>query len=174
MKGQQQVTPTQLSMLFFIFLTGPAVIVIPAPLIGNAGSGMWLSLLLSFMGALALLFVVLYLHKMYSCLTFIEYSRSLVGKGLSIVIGILFAFVQLNSTAGIVLDIGLFMASSMLRETPLYLFNLIIFLISALTARGGIELFARMFPMLIMTSILFITIISCSLPVTTTLNSYFL
>ncbi|MDY7221637.1 GerAB/ArcD/ProY family transporter [Halalkalibacterium halodurans] len=159
MKGQQQITPIQLSMLFFIFLTGSAVIVIPAPLIGNAGNGAWLSLLLSFIGAIALLATVLSLHKMHPRLTFIEYSRSLVGKWLTVLIGIPFAFTQLNSTAGIVLDIGLFMTSSMLRETPLYLFNLIIFIAVAFTARGGIELFARMFPMLIITSILFITVI---------------
>lgn len=143
----------------FIFLTGSAVIVIPAPLIGNAGNGAWLSLLLSFIGAIALLATVLSLHKMHPRLTFIEYSRSLVGKWLTVLIGIPFAFTQLNSTAGIVLDIGLFMTSSMLRETPLYLFNLIIFIAVAFTARGGIELFARMFPMLIITSILFITVI---------------
>ncbi|KRE24930.1 hypothetical protein ASG81_28105 [Paenibacillus sp. Soil522] len=46
---------------------------------------------------------------------------------------------------GIVLDIGLFMRSTMLRETPTYAFTSLIYMVAALSVRAGIEVIARMF-----------------------------
>jgi spore germination protein KB len=53
------------------------------------------------------------------------------------------------------------MVSSMLRETPIYIFTSLILLISALTVRAGIEVMARMFMfiMLITASFLSITLL---------------
>ena len=78
-------------------------------------------------------------------MTFIEYSKAMVGNWITVLLAIPFISFQFHMTSGIVLDIGLFMTSSMMRQTPLYLFLLLVFVVVALTVRSGIETMARMF-----------------------------
>ena len=55
-------------------------------------------------------------------MTFIEYSRAIGWKLGYSPSRYPFISFQFHMTSGIVLDIGLFMTSSMMRQTPLYLF----------------------------------------------------
>lgn len=103
-----------------------------------------MSLLLSITAGVLFLSCILFLYQKFPDLTFIETSKALIGKWMTILLFIPFISFQFHMTSGIVLDIGLFMTSSMLRETPLYLFVLTVFVVIALTVRSGIETIARM------------------------------
>ena len=46
MNKQEPISPQQMGALFFAFMTGSSIINIPSPLIGKAGNGAWLSLLI--------------------------------------------------------------------------------------------------------------------------------
>ncbi len=133
-----------MSVIFFSFMTGSSIVNIPGPLIGYAKNGAWISLLLSLSAGILFLSCILYLYRKFPDLTFIEYSRTLVGNWVTILLAIPFISFQFHMTSGIVLDIGLFMTSSMMRQTPLYLFVLSVFIVIALTVRSGIETIARM------------------------------
>lgn len=145
MKLQEQISAGQLSVIFFIFLTGSSIINIPQPLIMFARNGAWVSLLISCSISLICLSCILYMHSKYPDLTFIEYSRATVGKWITFLLAIPFISFQFHMTSGIVLDIGLFMTTTMMRETPIYAFNTLIFLVIYATVRMGIEVIARMF-----------------------------
>ncbi len=92
-------------------------------------------------------------------MTFIEYSKAMVGNWITVLLAIPFISFQFHMTSGIVLDIGLFMTSSMMRQSPLYLFVLLVFVVVALTVRSGIETMARMFIVPIVSVLLFVIII---------------
>lgn len=165
LKAKEQISSSQMSVLFFSFMTGSSIVNIPGPLIGYAKNGAWISLLLSIACGAFFLSCILYLYHKFPELTFIEASRSLVGKWITILLAIPFITFQFHMTSGIVLDIGLFMNSSMMRQTPLYLFVLIIFVVVSLTVRSGIESLARMLfvPMaLVLSFIILIIILSSS------------
>ncbi|CAM4380754.1 spore germination protein KB [Paenibacillus endophyticus] len=142
---KQTVSAYQMGILFFVFMTGSSIINIPGPLIGKANNGAWLSLLIS--GAIGFLILagILYLHKRYPGMTFVEYSRQLMGSALTAVFSVFTISFLLQMQSGIVNDVGLFMVSSMLRETPIYAFNFLIFAVSAVTVCAGLEVMARMF-----------------------------
>jgi spore germination protein KB len=144
MKVKEQISSSQMSVIFFSFMTGSAIVNIPGPLIGYAKNGAWISLLLSMSVGIFFLSCILYLHRKFPDLTFIEYSRTLLGNWVTILLAIPFISFQFHMSSGIVLDIGLFMTSSMMRQTPLYLFVLAVFVVIALTVRSGIETIARM------------------------------
>ena len=148
-----------MSVLFLCFITGSSIINIPAPLIGYAKNGAWISLLLSMSIGLVILVCLLYLHKKFPDMTFIEYSKAMVGNWITVLLAIPFISFQFHMTSGIVLDIGLFMTSSMMRQSPLYLFLLLVFVVVALTVRSGIETMARMFIVPIVSVLLFVIII---------------
>lgn len=145
MNKQETVSPQQMGVLFFTFMTGSSIINIPSPLIAKAGNGAWLSLLISGGFCMALLGCMLYLHRRYPDKTFVEYSRILIGVWPTAILSVLPLSIMLQILVGIVLDIGLFMRSAMLRETPTYAFTSLIFMVAALSVRAGIEVIARMF-----------------------------
>ncbi|WP_248928239.1 GerAB/ArcD/ProY family transporter [Paenibacillus hamazuiensis] len=144
MKVKEQISSAQMSVLFFAYMTGSSIVNIPAPLIGYAKNGAWISLLLSLSVGTLLLFCVLYLFRKFPDLTFIEYSNALVGKWVTLLLAVPFLSFQFHMTSGIVLDIGLFLNSSMMRQTPLSIFVFCVFVAAALTVRSGIETLARM------------------------------
>lgn len=145
---KQNISHFQMSVLFFVFMTGSSIINIPGPLIGKANNGAWLSLLLSGGLGFCVLFCVLFLHRRFPGLTYVEYSRKLIGSALTAALSVLTLSFLLQMQSAIVVDVGLFMISSMLRETPMYVFTFLIFAISAATVRAGIETMARMFTLI--------------------------
>lgn len=67
--------------------------------------------------------------------------------------------------SAIVTDVGLFMVSSMLRETPMYAFTFLIFAISAVTVRAGLEVIARMFTLtMILTALSILAVLIIAIP----------
>ncbi|WP_373232712.1 endospore germination permease [Cohnella sp.] len=159
MKAREQISSGQMSVLFFSFMTGSSIVNIPGPLIGFAKNGAWISLLLSMSIGMVLLVCLLYLYRKFPGLTFIEYSKAMVGNWITFLLAIPFISFQFHMASGIVLDIGLFMTTSMMRQTPIYLFLLFLFYVIALTVRSGIETMSRMFIIPIISVILSIIII---------------
>lgn len=145
---QQTVSSFQLGVIFFAYMTGSSIINIPGPLVGRAGNGAWLSLLISGAVGIGMVACLLYLNRRYPSLSFVEYSQRLIGTWLTFILSIFTVSFLLHMISGIVLDIGLFMVSSMMRETPLYVFTILVFTVSAATAQAGIEVIARMFALI--------------------------
>ncbi|WP_027085123.1 GerAB/ArcD/ProY family transporter [Cohnella panacarvi] len=145
MHAREQISSGQMSVVFFCFMTGSSIVNIPGPLIGYAKMGAWISLALALSTGMALLACVMYMHRRYPDLDFIEYSYALVGKWMTALLAIPFVSFLFHMTSGIVLDIGLFMTTTMMRQTPIILFLFFVFLVVALTVRSGIETMARMF-----------------------------
>lgn len=150
MKLQETISANQMAVLFFCLMTGSSIINIPGPLTAFSKNGAWISLLISFSIGMILLSFVLYLYNKYPSMSLIEYSREIVGEWMTIVLAIPFVSILFHMVSGIVLEIGAFMTNSMMRETPFYVFNLLIFLLAATTVRLGIEVMARMFVLLIL------------------------
>ncbi|MCA0758070.1 spore germination protein [Paenibacillus sp. N4] len=159
MKNQETITAGQLARLFFTFMTGSSIINIPAPLISFAKNDAWMSLLVSAVPGLLLLSCLLYMNKQYPGLTFIEYSNKAVGKWVTFILAIPFCTALFHMTASIVLDVDLFMTSSMMDETPMYVFSIIVMSAAAITVRAGIEAMARMFTIMIVVTISLIFVI---------------
>lgn len=157
MNKREIVSPGQLGLLFFVYMTGSSIINIPSPLIAKAENGAWISLLLAGAAGFVFLGCLLFLHRRYPSLTLAEYSVKLIGYWPAAVISILPLLFMLYMHSAIVLDIGLFMESSMLRETPVYAFTGLMCMVSALTARAGLEVMARMFAVILPLILLFVS-----------------
>ncbi|MBD2872357.1 GerAB/ArcD/ProY family transporter [Paenibacillus arenilitoris] len=146
--AKQNVNHFQMGLLFYVFMTGSSIINVPGPLIGKALNGAWLSLLLSGSLGIGILACILFLYRRYPDLTYVEYSRKLIGTTLTAILSILTVSFFLHMQSAIVVDVGLFMISSMLRETPIYAFTFLLMAVSAATAFAGIEVMARMFTLI--------------------------
>ncbi|CAM4138401.1 spore germination protein [Paenibacillus alkaliterrae] len=159
MNKQEWISSKQMAALFFAFMTGSSIINIPAPLAGAAKNGAWLSPLLANAMAMLLLACMLYLHRRYPGMTFIDYSRKIIGNWLTLLLSIPLLILVMLDLSYIVLDIGGFFASSMMQATPPVVIHFLVLLTAALTVRGGIEVMARLFSMLIPVMLLAVMII---------------
>ncbi|MEK5417777.1 MULTISPECIES: GerAB/ArcD/ProY family transporter [unclassified Paenibacillus] len=144
MNKQERVSSIQMSMLFLFFMTGSSIVIVPASLTNFAGNGAWISLLIASAIGMALLSGILYLNRRAPDLSLVEQSRSVLGNGLTLVLLIPFTCVLFWNVAGIVIEIGTFFKSTMLKETPTYAVNTMFFITIAMTALAGIEVIARM------------------------------
>ena len=159
MKKGISVSSRQMATLFLSFLTGSAIVNIPAPLTGAANNAAWVSLWMANGYGMILLSCILYLHRKYPDLTLIQYSRQAIGRVLTVILVIPFLLMAIMMLANVVADIGGFFKSTMMRETPTYVFHLVVLFTAALTVRSGIEVMARMFTLLLITIFSFSTIV---------------
>ncbi|KRF09968.1 spore gernimation protein [Paenibacillus sp. Soil787] len=159
MKKKITVSSRQMAMLFLSFLTGSAIVNIPAPLTGAAHNAAWVSLWIANGIGMLLLCCVLYLHRKYPELTLIQYSRQAIGRVSTVILAIPFFMMTVMMLSNIVVDIGGFFKSTMMRETPTYVFSFLILFTAALTVRSGIEVMARMFALLLITIFIFSAIV---------------
>ena len=157
------ITPTQAAILLFVFLTGSSIINIPAPLIATSGTGSWICLLAAGAAGLLLLIPLVSLARRYPETSYVQYVSKLLGKPLAFAILFVFLLYQIHMVAAIVMDIAMFLKSSMMRATYYTVFIVFTFLASACTVRIGLGKFVGMFGLLmlsVMIFIVFITILS--------------
>ncbi|MCA0755964.1 spore germination protein [Paenibacillus sp. N4] len=159
MKVKETVSPLQMSTLFFIFMTGSAIINIPGPLVGFAKNGAWVSLLISGAFGFLVLACILYLHDKFPGSTYIDYTKKMLGSWVTALLSVPFILFVCHMASGIVLDMGLFLTTSMMRKTPVFVFNAFTFTLIAFTVRAGIEVMVRMFTNLILIMLFFVFIV---------------
>lgn len=156
------ITPKQAAMLLFVFLTGSSIINIPAPLIAISDNESWICLLAAAGLGLLLLIPLVGLARRFPDMDYIEYGAKLVTRPVAVVFGILLLILHVHTVAGIIMDISMFLKSSMMRNTPYGYFTVLTSLAVALTARVGIGRFAGMFGLL-MTSVMLFVVFNISL-----------
>ena len=160
--GKISITVNQAAVFMFVFLTCSSIINIPSPLISFAGNSAWVSLLLSAALGMLLLVPVSWIARTFPGMSFIECSRQVVGTPVTILFGCAFLYYLFHMGAAIVLDIAMFLNSSMLRETPACWFIFLTFLVVALSVRTGIDKLTGLFPVL-MANVMFFVLLICVL-----------
>jgi len=159
MLREETISAGQMSCLFLCFMTGSSIINLPQPLVQAANSGAWLSVSIANGFGMLLLLCILYLYGKNPNFTLIDYSRQILGQRITICIFIpilIFLFLVLSY---VVIDIGGFFTTAMMRETPSYVFHTLILLVAALTVRAGIEVMVRMFVLLLSYMFLFLVVV---------------
>ncbi|RAV23194.1 GerAB/ArcD/ProY family transporter [Paenibacillus contaminans] len=162
MNSRENVSSWQMAALLFVYTTGSTILYIPSPLLAAAGSGAWLSWFFSGIGGLVLLSSMLYLTRRYPGQSLVECSMQTFGYAMTVVIMLPYLVFALLLSSYIYFSVGFFFTTTMMKETPLYVFNALIALVSAMTARAGMEVIARMFTMvlvILMGSILIVLIL---------------
>ncbi|WP_217592498.1 GerAB/ArcD/ProY family transporter [Cohnella sp. GbtcB17] len=150
------ITPKQIAVLLFVFLTGSSIINIPAPLILLSGNEAWICLLAAAGLGMLLLIPLVGLARRFPGMDFVEYGSKLLTRPVAVALGLLLLMLQIHTVAGIVTDISMFLKSSMMRNTFFGYFTILTSLAVALTARVGVGRFAGMFGLLMISVMLFV------------------
>ncbi|AXN40709.1 GerAB/ArcD/ProY family transporter [Peribacillus butanolivorans] len=134
----------QLTILVILYTVGDSILVIPSIVASEAKQNGWVSGILS-VAIAPLLVVFLYdaLRKCYPDLTLVEYSQKILGKWLGIAISLLFISYFFISTATYLREIGDFMTSQIMPDTPIQVIMFLFMSIVLMSARLGLEPLAR-------------------------------
>ncbi|MCA0988355.1 GerAB/ArcD/ProY family transporter [Guptibacillus algicola] len=145
MKQIETINTLQMILLFQAFITGSTIINIQGPFIGIAENGAWISILLANGLGAVVMMIVLFMYERYPTLSYVQYTKVLMWKPIAYLFGISLALIVILFTANITYGMGQFLTTSMLKESPLYIFHFLIIMVASLTVRQGIEVMARMF-----------------------------
>jgi len=117
---------------------------LPSMLIMQAGRDAWLSVIGGWFGDIMLALVYAYMGIRFPGENFVQYSITILGKYLGRMVGILFPLFFLLVCTILLQGLSQLVGTIFLPDTPLNVILISSFLVSALIARKGIEVIARM------------------------------
>lgn len=130
----------QFFSLLILFQLGTALVV---NLGSQAGRDAWLSILIGMLGGALLFAVYCMLYKLFPDRLPTSYFKMLMGKYVGTFIGVAYIIFFLNKASRDLMDGGLLIISSTLKETPLIVVNLMMILSIAYVLHKGLEVMAR-------------------------------
>jgi spore germination protein KB len=162
MKQKERISPSQMAMMLCAFTIGSSIVFIPSPAIAAAGNDTWLALFIAGAAGVPGLASVLYLHRLFPDMSFIQYFTLIFGRWIGAIISAFILLVLIVMITNITVGVGAFFTSTMMVDTPSYVFHTLILLVAALSVRAGIENMARMFSLFLLVMLATIVIILIS------------
>ncbi len=147
-------------MEFMIVPTIIATGILSIPSIAGrlAGRDMWMTPILGSLIGFVTVYITWKLHQLFPKLTPIEYSQKILGKPLGRLLGLFLVLFYMHNTGILIRQYSDFITGNVMLQTPVVVFSISILFVSALAARGGIEVIAR--SAVICTTLFLITTIS--------------
>ncbi|WP_152392804.1 GerAB/ArcD/ProY family transporter [Paenibacillus guangzhouensis] len=144
----------QLTILVILYTIGDSILVLPSIVASAAEQDAWISGILGVTIA-PLLVVFLYdaLRRCYPEMTLIAYSHQILGKWLGMIMSLLFLSYFFITSATYLREVGDFMTSQILHDTPILMVMILFLSVVLMAVRLGLEPMVRsaevLFPVLI-------------------------
>ncbi|MCF6094968.1 spore germination protein [Microaerobacter geothermalis] len=134
---------SQFKILTLIFTIGSSILVAPSGLAEQAKQDAWIAAIIGL--GIGLLFVWLYikLGTIYPELTLIEYNEMILGKWLGKTVSLLFISYFFILASLLLREIGDFLTTQIMPETPIQAIQIIFAMIVMMGARLGLETITR-------------------------------
>ncbi len=137
-----------------IFTLGSSILVGPSLLASYAKQDAWIASILSLIIGLCFIFLYNQLLSYYPKMTFVEMTEKILGKWIGGTVSFLFLFYFFIVSAGLLREIGDFLTTQIIVETPIQMILISFIIISMTGVKLGIEVISRtaiiFFPWMIM------------------------
>lgn len=155
-----KISSRQFTILVMLFTIGDSILVLPGITAFEAKEDAWISGILGMAIGLCAVLLFTAVGKLYPRLTLIEYNKKILGSTLGTALSLLFLIYFLLGAAANVREIGDFMTTQSMPETPIQAIHILFLCIVVMGVRLGLEAFARageiFFPWFIMLFTLFV------------------
>lgn len=139
-----KISTRQFTFLLFCLLTSSFFYNMPQVKIAHLQQDVWEIIVVSWMFDAALAVVFQLLGRRYPNQTMVEYSETILGSLLGKLVGLNFIAVFILGAMMYLMDVSYFLNITLMPETPVYVFSLVILLISAYAVNAGLEVIARL------------------------------
>ena len=130
-------------VLVIIFSIGSSIILTPSLLADLSHQDGWIAYLLAIMAGLCIIFLYNRLASHYPEMTFVQYSEVILGKWFGKLVSGLFLLVLFQTCISLLREIGEFITTDVLVETPIQIIMIMFILTSLIGVRMGLEVIAR-------------------------------
>ncbi|MBP3039535.1 endospore germination permease [Bacillaceae bacterium Marseille-Q3522] len=138
-----KVSSGQFSVLVIVFTLGSSILVAPSLLAQIAGQDAWIVSLLTVFIGLSFIYLYQKLASLYPGLTFVEYNEKIFGKWVGKITSVLFLCYFFQLSAIELREIGDFLTTQVLVETPIQMIMLLFLIISLYAIQLGLEVMTR-------------------------------
>lgn len=133
----------QFTVLVLIFTIGSSILVAPSGLAAEAKQDAWIAAILGVGTSLPLVWLYGALGKLFPDLTLAQYCEHILGKWLGKIVSLLFFSYFFLLAALLLREIGDFMTTQIMPETPIEAIHFLYILIAIMGARLGLEVLSR-------------------------------
>ncbi|MWC27248.1 GerAB/ArcD/ProY family transporter [Paenibacillus sp. MMS18-CY102] len=161
---QGKISSAQLACLFFMAALSTSMLTGPSFIFTLADRDMWLSAVLSPLIGMPLIFIIIFLHKLFPGQTIMQYNRTLLGKSVGTLLSLLFLFNLLILNGIQTRQFFDFMSQNYFAKTPGILFAASMTLIGAIAIRCGVEIICRI--AMLLTPLIILIVFAIILPLT--------
>ncbi|RAV12997.1 spore gernimation protein [Paenibacillus contaminans] len=133
----------QLSVLVIFSVIGESLLVIPSSVAEEAKQDAWISGLIGMTAGLLIAWMIFRIGQTYGPKTLIEHNRALLGRWAGGTVSVLYLLYFLINISALIREIGDFITTQFLPETPLRAVHLIIVILIIWAVKSGLETLAR-------------------------------
>ncbi|MBH5316834.1 endospore germination permease [Paenibacillus sp. GSMTC-2017] len=150
----------QLAILACLATIGDSILALPSITATVGKQDAWISAILGLVIGIIIVFLFTFVGKLYPSLTVIEYNEKILGKWLGLCASLLFLFFIFIDASVYVREIGDFMTTMIMPDTPIQYIHVLFIFIVVMGIRLGLEVFTRagelFFPFFVLLFMLFI------------------
>ncbi|MCD9024616.1 GerAB/ArcD/ProY family transporter [Cohnella silvisoli] len=143
MFSSQPITNRSFTIMVIFFMIGTSILIAPNALALNAKQDAWLSCLLGVVINLLLVWLYVVLGERHPEQTLVGYSEKLLGKWIGKFVGLLFALFCYLLASLMVGDMGYFLTTQALVETPIEYLQMLFVVSIVVAIREGLQVYSR-------------------------------
>lgn len=159
MQRPPQISTRQFQILVILFTVGTSILIMPATLATELKQNAWMAPLIALIPGLLLVFLYNRINRTAPGVTLFELCESILGKWIGRVVSLLIVVFFLLASAMVLFDVGRFITTVIMPETPILFINLLFAILVVTAIRSGLNTFARMVELLFPLFILFFLLI---------------
>ncbi|SFL53611.1 spore germination protein KB [Paenibacillus sp. 1_12] len=138
-----KISPSQFGITVFMYTLGSAVLLMPSVLATIAKQDAWITVLMMIPAVLLLIQIWTQLARMFPHESIIQYSERILGKWLGKIVALLYLSYFIFLTALVLRNVGGFITTHVLVETPMQFVHIIFMVAVVYGAYLGLEVLAR-------------------------------
>ncbi|MCS7464707.1 endospore germination permease [Paenibacillus doosanensis] len=143
MLSNGKISIQQLAVLVILVTVGDSILILPSITTNAAKQDAWLSGIIGIAGGLIVLAIALYASSLKPEFTYVEFTRFLLGSWAGGAVSLLYLLYCLFNAAALLREIGDFITTEMIPETPERAVHFILILVLLYALVRGIEAVAR-------------------------------
>ena len=163
MAQKEKISIHQFTVLVILITIGDAILVLPSTVTKEANQDAWLATLLALGFSLVFIYLFIVVSRLYQKLSFVQYSMKILGKWFGSIVSIFFLSYLFFSVTAHVRELGDFVTTQILIQTPIEVIVLLFVFIIVMGVRSGLEPIARtselLFPIVCFFLILLLTLL---------------
>lgn len=160
-----RLTVRQLASLMFLCTIGEQILFFPSMITSYAKQDAWISSLVGVAGGMGVLLIMLAVYNMNPRLNLIEHVFRILGPWIGAIVSVFYIFYFLISSSTFIREMGDFMGTEILKNSPLWAIHLTFIVALAWGLRSGLPNIGRTAEIFLPLVILFLIILTlCLLP----------